>query len=122
MATLEHLEHLEHVMRRFGAVVAVDDVSLDIESGTILGLLGPNGAGKTTLISWLEGLRQDRRPARRAETPAERRAGEVPAVAPGQGIRDLGGAGRRSGTVDVDLDAPARVGARAPVRPPRLDP
>jgi ABC-2 type transport system ATP-binding protein len=52
------LAHLEHVTRRFGAVVAVDDVSLDIESGTILGLLGPNGAGKTTLISLLEGLRR----------------------------------------------------------------
>ena len=52
------LAHLDHVTRRFGAVLAVDDVSLDIEAGTILGLLGPNGAGKTTLISLLEGLRR----------------------------------------------------------------
>ncbi len=52
------LAHLDHVTRRFGDVLAVDDVSLDIESGTILGLLGPNGAGKTTLISLLQGLRR----------------------------------------------------------------
>jgi ABC-2 type transport system ATP-binding protein len=38
------------------AVTAVDDVSLEIESGTIVGLLGPNGAGKTTTIKSLLGL------------------------------------------------------------------
>jgi len=52
------LAHVDHVTRRFGAVVAVDDVSLDIESGSIVGLLGPNGAGKTTLITLLQGLRR----------------------------------------------------------------
>ncbi|RNE64101.1 ABC transporter ATP-binding protein [Cryobacterium tepidiphilum] len=52
------LARLQNVSRRFGDVLAVDDVSLDIDSGTILGLLGPNGAGKTTLISLLEGLRR----------------------------------------------------------------
>lgn len=51
------LASLDHVTRRFGDVVAVDDVSIDIESGSIVGLLGPNGAGKTTLISLMEGLR-----------------------------------------------------------------
>jgi len=52
------LASLDHVTRTFGDVTAVDDVSLDIESGTILGLLGPNGAGKTTIISLLQGLRR----------------------------------------------------------------
>ncbi|MDJ0376375.1 ABC transporter ATP-binding protein [Cryobacterium sp. PH31-L1] len=52
------LARFDHVTRRFGQVLAVDDVSLTIESGTILGLLGPNAAGKTTLISLLEGLRR----------------------------------------------------------------
>ncbi|MEP6481796.1 MAG: ABC transporter ATP-binding protein [Rhodoglobus sp.] len=52
------LASLDHVTRTFGDITAVDDVSLEIESGTILGLLGPNGAGKTTIISLLQGLRR----------------------------------------------------------------
>jgi len=52
------LATLDHVTRRFGSVTAVDDVSLTIQPGTILGLLGPNGAGKTTIISLLQGLRK----------------------------------------------------------------
>jgi len=52
------LAALDHVTRRYGDVLAVDDVSLEIEAGTILGLLGPNGAGKTTVISLIQGLRR----------------------------------------------------------------
>ncbi len=45
-----------HVTRRFGTFTAVDDVSLQLQSGEVVGLLGANGAGKTTLIRMLLGL------------------------------------------------------------------
>jgi ABC-2 type transport system ATP-binding protein len=46
------------VTRRYGDVTAVDDVTLDIPAGQLLGLLGPNGAGKSTLINMFVGLRR----------------------------------------------------------------
>ena len=45
-----------NLSKKFGAVVAVKDVSLDVREGEIFGFLGPNGAGKTTTISMLLGL------------------------------------------------------------------
>ncbi len=47
---------LHHLHKRFGAVLAVDDLSFEAEPGRILGLLGPNGAGKTTTIGMIAGL------------------------------------------------------------------
>jgi len=43
----------EAISKKFGRIIAVDELDLDIEEGEIFGLLGPNGAGKTTLISML---------------------------------------------------------------------
>jgi ABC-type branched-subunit amino acid transport system ATPase component len=47
---------LEHLAVRFGNVIAVNDVSLDIEPGLIVGFIGPNGAGKTTVLDAISGL------------------------------------------------------------------
>jgi ABC-2 type transport system ATP-binding protein len=46
----------EHLTRNYGTFRALDDLSLAIEKGTIVGLLGPNGAGKTTFLKLLLGL------------------------------------------------------------------
>lgn len=44
------------LVKRYGDVVAVDGLDLDIAAGTCVGLLGPNGAGKTTTVEMIEGL------------------------------------------------------------------
>jgi len=46
----------EHLTRRFGELVAVEDVNLEVASGQFFGFLGPNGAGKSTTIKMLTGL------------------------------------------------------------------
>jgi ABC-2 type transport system ATP-binding protein len=48
--------HTEHLSRSFGAIQAVDDLSLDVPAGIVFGFLGANGAGKTTTIHLLLGL------------------------------------------------------------------
>ncbi|MFN0056441.1 MAG: ABC transporter ATP-binding protein [Planctomycetales bacterium] len=47
---------IEHLTKRYGLFTALDDLSLTLMSGQILGLIGPNGAGKTTAIKIMVGL------------------------------------------------------------------
>ena len=52
------LAELSGVSKRFGKIVALDGLDLEVRRGELLAVLGPNGAGKTTAISLLLGLRQ----------------------------------------------------------------
>jgi ABC-2 type transport system ATP-binding protein len=52
----EPIIRTEHLSRSFGAVKAVDDLTLEVPAGIVFGFLGPNGAGKTTTIHLLLGL------------------------------------------------------------------
>jgi len=47
---------LENITKRFGGLVAVNDVSLQIEAGELIGIVGPNGSGKTTLYNVISGV------------------------------------------------------------------
>ncbi|MDG6901869.1 MAG: ABC transporter ATP-binding protein [Nitrososphaerota archaeon] len=50
----------EHVTKRYGGVIAVNDVSFEMTKGEFVGLIGPNGSGKTTLLDGLGGyLKKD---------------------------------------------------------------
>jgi branched-chain amino acid transport system ATP-binding protein len=47
---------IENVSRKFGSLIAVDDVSMSVERGELLAVIGPNGAGKTTVFNLISGF------------------------------------------------------------------
>ncbi len=58
---MPQLLRLDRLTKRFGALTAVDDLTLGLDEGEALGVIGPNGAGKTTLFNLITGdLRPDR--------------------------------------------------------------
>ena len=54
--TMKNAIELKHIVKRFGDVTAVNDVSLEVPEGALLILLGPSGCGKTTILRMLAGL------------------------------------------------------------------
>ncbi|MCR9137382.1 MAG: ABC transporter ATP-binding protein [Alphaproteobacteria bacterium] len=52
MSTLK----LTNLSKRFGGVVASEDVNIEVPAGKVIGLIGPNGAGKTTIVNMITGL------------------------------------------------------------------
>ena len=58
MSTEACLAELKGVRKRFGSLVALDGLDLEVRQGELLAVLGPNGAGKTTAISLMLGLRR----------------------------------------------------------------
>ena len=56
MSETKNVLRLENVTMQFGGVVAVDDLSMEVNEGEIVALIGPNGAGKTTAFNAITGM------------------------------------------------------------------
>jgi ABC-2 type transport system ATP-binding protein len=113
---------VEGVTKRYGELVAVDDLSFEVDRGEVVGFLGPNGAGKTTTMRMLTGtlqpdegeVRFEGAPIGRDLTAAKRRVGYLPEANPLYDemlvaeyleyvaqLRDLSAADARSGMADA---------------------
>jgi ABC-2 type transport system ATP-binding protein len=112
---MTHVIQSESLTKRYGKVLAVEDLSFKIESGTITGFLGPNGAGKTTTLRMLLGLANPTSghatvfgvPYEKLETPAMRVGAVLEATDfhPGRSGRDhLRTLSRAAGLADSRVD------------------
>src|SRR5207245_1657964 len=52
----EMMLHAKGLIKRFGGLVAVNEVDLEVNEGQVVGLIGPNGSGKTTLFNLIAGF------------------------------------------------------------------
>ena len=106
---------IRQLTRRFGRVVAVDDLSFDVQPGRVTGFLGPNGAGKTTTLRMLLGLvRPDAGTATiagRSYAQIDRPAREVGAVLEASSFHP-----GRTGLAHLQLFAPAAGASEARCR------
>ena len=57
-SAMEAVIEVNNLVKRYGSITAVDDISFRVYSGEIFGILGPNGAGKTTTMEIIEGLQK----------------------------------------------------------------
>ena len=69
---------VEGVSKRFGGVVAVQDVSLEVPRGAIVSIIGPNGAGKTSLLNMISGFYKATTSPRRSRAILPRSASPAP--------------------------------------------
>ena len=105
----------EGLTKRYGNVVAVDHIDLEVGAGEIVGILGPNGSGKTTTILMLLGLTEPSERARRG-----RRVRPAARAARSQAPRRLSArfrwafttASRRATTSPIPVGLPDYHGAR----------
>lgn len=87
--------HASHLTKRFGNILAVDDISFEVRRGETYGLLGPNGAGKTTTMRMVSGLSP--------LSSGTLTVANIDVVRQGREVRDILGVVTQQDGLDTDL-------------------